>query len=446
MTEALDRVLRIPYLLPATLGLGLGLAVTVSPAVAIAAIGAVLLTAVAVWWPPVLVALSFMAMIFDKAGLTGAKVDDFPVTASKLAVAGSMAMWAAYTAVTRTRPLRWHPVLWAMVVMVLAALTSSAHANAFKAGKFVIFGLGMMTAMVALTYAVLSENRLRPLYRFMGAFFVAVLALAIVRSGGGTGEAARGTGTMGDPNEWATMILLLTPLLLGGLADDDGLVATPVRLGLVGLAPVAVLLTESRAALLCMVFVVPGTIWILRHRRGELALTGLVGAIAVPFALDLDKLLDRFWALIGRAEGKGGVTDSSLDERTELLHQGLDLFRDHWFIGSGPGTFEKATGFISPDGRLRPAHNTYLETAGEQGLVGLVPLAIFGLTIVAMVVYGLRDAQHEQGRARLLGAGLGLGAVALMAATLGLLTFAMFYLVLGFALALALQARRPALG
>lgn len=445
MNEAVDRLLRVPYLLPGLLGLAVGALVLGSPVLAVAAIGALVLTGLAMAWPPLLVALSFMAMIFDKAGLTGAKVDDFPVTASKLAVAGSMGLWTLYAAITRVRPLRWHPVLTAMGLMVVAALVSAAHANGFNTGKFVIFGLAMMTALVALTYIVLAESRLRGLYRFMSAFFIAVLALSIVRAGGGAGEAARGTGTMGDPNEWATMVLLLTPLLLGGLADEWGLLGSALRLGLLALAPVAVLKTESRAALLCSLFVVPGVLWVLRHHAKELVLAGVAGVLGLPLLLDLDALLDRFWALVGRAGGKGGVTDSSLDERTELLHQGLDLFRDHWFIGSGPGSFEKATGFVSPDGRLRPAHNTYLETAGEQGLVGLLPLALFGLTIAATVVYGLRAARHEQGRARLLGAALGVAAVALMAATLGLLTFAMFYLVLGFLLALAWNARRDPL-
>lgn len=444
MTEAIDRLFRVPYLIPATLGVTVGLAVTVSPRLALAALFAVGLAALAVWWPPILVAMSFMAMIFDKAGLTGAKVDDFPVTASKLAVAGAMGLWAAYTATTRERPLRWHPVLTTMVLMLAAALISSAHANAFKLGKFVIFGMGMMTALVALTYVVLADSRLRGLYRFMATFFIAVLALAILRGGGGAGEAARATGTMGDPNEWATMVLLLTPLLLGGLADEPGLAGVVLRLGLVGLAPLAILKSESRAALLCMTLITPGILWVLRRRQLELGVAGVAGAVAVPLFLDLPALLDRFWALLGRAGGQGGVDDSSLDERTELLRQGIDLFRDHWFIGSGPGTFERATGYVSADGRLRPAHNTYLETAGEQGLVGLVPMALFGLAIAGTVWFGLQGAKDEQGRARLLGAGLGLLAFALMAATLGLLTFAMFYLALGFMLALAYKARSPA--
>ncbi len=434
-----------PLVLPVALGLGLGGLVTLSPPAAAVALVAVLVTTVSLRWPPVLVAFSFMAMIFDKAGLTGAKVADFPVTASKLAVGGSMAMWAAYTALTRERPLRWHPVLTAMLAMALAALVSATHANAMKVAKFVIFGLLMMNAMVALTYTMLAEQPLRGLYKFMAAFFVLVLVIAVVSAGGGAGEAARGTGTMGDPNEWATMVMLLTPLLLGGLADEPGWAGSGLRLSLLGLAPLSVLQTESRAALLCSVFVVPGVLWILRSRRGELAAIGLAGAIGAPLMLDLDAMFDRFGALVGRAGGQGGVDDASLDERTVLLKQGLDLFRDHWAMGSGPGSFGKATGYLSPEGKFRPAHNTYLETAGEQGLLGLVPLALFGVAIVVTVWFAWGAARNEQARARVLGAGLGIGAVALMAATLGLLTFAMFYLMLGVLLAVAHQARKAPL-
>mgnify|MGYP003886132705 CR=1 FL=1 len=84
-------------------------------------------------------------------------------------------------------------------------------------------------------------------------------------------------------------------------------------------------------------------------------------------------------------------------------------FRDNWLFGVGPGNFESATGFISEDGRLRPAHNTYLEIASEQGLVGLFPAVIFMLTVAYTLYRAYHGARRERDRARIFGIAVGLG-------------------------------------
>ena len=126
----------------------------------------------------------------------------------------------------------------------------------------------------------------------------------------------------------------------------------------------------------------------------------------------------------------------------------MDLFLENWLLGAGPGNFARATGFVSITGKLRPAHNSYLEVAGEMGLVGLVALAVFGLTVFASLWRSQALTPRTADRNRVLGAGLGLLALCLMAATLGLLTFSMAYLMLGLALAIGWQARleRPLVG
>jgi O-antigen ligase len=423
-------------------GLVLGVVAAVQPALAlVGAVGAGLGLG-AVRWPALVVAFMYLGMLFDRLGLTGVNVGDFPVTASKLSVGAGLGAWVLHAGLTSSRPLRWHPVLTALVGLIATTAVGIAVASTLALGKFTLYGLIMMLVMVALVYAILAEARLELLYRFMAVVLVAVLMAAIAQPNV-TGADGRVSGPMGDPNEWATTVLLVTPLLLGGLAGDDGMAGRVLRLLLVVLAPLAVLRSESRAALVALVVVSPALLYLLRSRRAELAVCGGALVVVGPFFLDLDNALRRFWQLVGSVSGRGGTHDDSFEERSELFRQGVALFRDHWLLGAGPGTFETATGFVSHQGTLRPAHNTYLEIAAEQGVVGLVPAAIFGLTVVWTLYKAWKGATRSSDRDRLLGAAIGLGAFALMAATLGLLTFAMGYFVLGFSLALAWQGGRP---
>jgi O-antigen ligase len=415
-----------------TVGFGLlvGLGLALRPGLGAVALGGGLLALAALRWPPLLVALMFTGILFDRIGLTGVKLADFPVTASKLTVLGSLGLWVLHAALYRTSPVRGHRVLTTMAVVVLSTGLSIAWSGTMKVGKFTLFGLGMMTVLVGLVYAVLTERSLQPLLRIFGLVFSVVLAFALLGGGGGSGEAARASGTMGDPNEWAAMVLLVVPFLLGGLARDPHPLIRPLRMGLFLMTPLAVLQSESRSALLVFALVLPGLLFLLRERRGELGLCAAAGVVAAPLVVDLSTA----FAHLGQ--------DGSISERTELLRQGRELFLEHWLLGAGPGNFSRATGFIGENGKLRPAHNTYLEVASEQGVVGLVPFAVCMVTVAVTLITAYRRAPTLEDRSRVGGAIVGLAAFALMAATLGLLTFSMAYLLLGLALAFVTQAER----
>ncbi len=407
--------------------------------VALAAIG--LMATVAVFGAPSLLVVGmFVGILFDKIGVTGFSVAKFPITASKLSVLGAIGAWGFYGLVTQVRAVRWHPVLTSMVVMVVASGVTLAATGTLQDGRFVLFGLLMMTVLVGLVYAIMSAFPMQPVYRILSIVLILALALTVLRGGGGVGESARSTGTFGDPNEWATMVLLLVPTLLGGVASEDGWFGRGLRVGLVGLLPLAVLQAGSRTALVVLVAITPLLLGVLWRRRGELLVVLGAGAIVAPFLVDGEVALRRFRSLWLSFTGQAVVGDQSLDERTELLHQALDLFTSNWFMGVGPGNFEKASGFVSVTGQLRPAHNTYLEIASEQGIVGLIPAIAFCGVIGWTLWRAWRGAPSRPHAERVLGAAAGLTALGLMAATLGLITFSMGYLVLGFALAVVTHA------
>lgn len=429
-------------LAPAGVGVAVGLGVAAQPTLAALAVVGLGVALLGVARPPLLVVGMWLGMLLDRLGTTGASVGVFPVTAAKLAVVATAGLWTVHVALRGVRLFRWHPVLGAMLGMVATTALCIAWSHSMEMGRFDLAGLGMMTVLVALVHAILAEADLAPLYRSIGLVFVIVLA-ASLPGGGGTGEAGRASGTMGDPNEWATIVLLVTPFLLGGLATDDGPGSRVLRMALVLLAPLAVLRTGSRAALVVGMLGFPACLYLLRHRRGELGLSAALAVLAAPLLLDLEAALSRFRLLIQGLRFGAQAEDPSLSERSELFRQGVELFRDHWLLGAGPGNFAIATGFVSTTGTLRPAHNTWLQIAGEQGIVGLAATAAFGAVVVVSLRRGLRDARGPEHASRVLGVALGLAALAAMATTLGLLLFSMAWLVLGFGLAVVHQARHP---
>lgn len=437
--SGLPRVASPRGLVSAGLGLAVGGLVALSPWLPPLLLGALAVTVAGLSSPTFLVGLMYVAMLFDQAGVAGVDVATLPVTASKLAVLGSIGMWVAHAALNKRPPVRWSPVLGGLLGMVAAIATTTAWAGTMATGIFDLAGVAMLTVLVGLVYAALAEERLEGLYRFC-ALALALILLANIAAARGGGRA---TGTMGDPNEWGAMLLLLTPWLLGGLATDRHWLARPLRLAMIGLPPVAVVMTQSRAAFVASLVLGPlCLLLLLRRHRGEILLAGLVGLVLTPLAVDLEAATRRYRTLLDKLGGAPVVEDNSLNERAELGRQAWDLFMDHWFVGVGPGNFQSKSGFIPHEGPLLPPHNTYLQVACEQGIVGLVALMAFGLLVSRHVARGWATARTEQGRSRLLGIGLGLAAIALMASTLGLLTLAMAYLVLGFGLAVLHQERR----
>lgn len=426
-------------IVPLVLGLGLGAALLMQAKLAIVAVGGIVLAWMGLMTPSTLVCLMFLGVLFDRLGVTGMKIGSFPVTASKLSVLGSIGLWTLHITLNRgPTPIRWHPILSAMLGVIASTGVCIAYANSMEEGKFTLYGLIMMTVLVTLVYAILSDLPLQPVYRFLGIVLIAALLASVRRPGAGEG---RVTGTMGDPNEWATSVLLLTPFVLGGLVDDVHWGASLLRMGLISLAPLGILLSESRTALVVSFLISPACIYLLRQRRAELLLCGGVGLVAAPIFVNIAAIFNRFEQLINNLRGGAAMIDYSLEERSELARQGKQLFLDNWLIGAGPGNFAKATGFISHEGTFRPAHNTYLEIASEQGIVGLIPTGIFLLTVLFSLWQSYQDASLPQHRHRVFGVAVGLGAFSLMAATLNLLTFSMGYLVLGCSMAIMYQAR-----
>ena len=426
-------------------GVVLGVLVTVKPALAIAAVGVVLVALGGLLSPAVLMGMIYSGILLDRLGSTGIAITGVPVTLSKLSVLAGLGMWVVHSVFAQRSLVRWHPVLTGLSLLVATMAVSHAHAGPTPRGFPELAGVLMLTVLALLVPSALAGADLQRLYRYMGlllagALVASLLNLVHVSHVAGT---PRGTGLMGDPNEWGAVIVLLTPIIIGGLADDEHWTARPLLFALLLFVPLGVLQTASRAALMVGILVMGGCVWMLRRYKGMIGLAALSALLTAPLVLDLEVAVKRYTALLIAAQGESLAQDGSLSERNELRHQAIDLFHDHWFVGVGPGNFGRASGYVPLEGNLQGAHNSYLQIAAEDGLLGLCALGVVALLMAGTFYVSVRYAADRRAANRVVGVAGGLGALALMSATLGLVTLSIGWFMLGFGLAVSTQARHP---
>ena len=220
----------------------------------------------------------------------------------------------------------------------------------------------------------------------------------------------------GTPNLVAAYLLVAGPLALALLRDS-----TSSRLPAVGLAAaviVAVFLTGARSSYLALgvaalaIALMSGQGQLRRwnaraaqsvRRRRALAFVPVL-AFAVA-ALLLPSVLHRF--------AQGGVT-----VRLDLWRAALDLFRTYPVTGGGPGTWVQlkveANAPGSPNLIFSNAHNMYLQTAAELGVVGIIAAVVLTVAVARRLLSG-RRAEDARTRHSVVAAVAGLAAFATLA-------------------------------
>jgi O-antigen ligase len=218
---------------------------------------------------------------------------------------------------------------------------------------------------------------------------------------------------------------------------------------------VAVAYTQSRAALiaLLLVAVAVGVLHGVRLRVLALAVCGVIalGSVVLPQSLQ-----QRVGALSDVASSGGGSLqessargDNSLRGRKSENLAGLQMWADHPLLGVGPDNFEvhyqrySAAIGIDPRAQGRGAHNLYLESLAETGVLGA--MAFLGVLWLALTG-AWRARSRLEGRDALLGEGLlmALSAFLICAVTLHSAYARYQWIFLGLGLAAGCLARRPA--
>lgn len=215
----------------------------------------------------------------------------------------------------------------------------------------------------------------------------------------GTVDAIRPTGPVRDPNYYCQILVpgfaLALGMSLGGQTRRwraAGLTVTVIII-------VAIMLTASRGGMLASAVAAVGLL--LVYRKTQYLFVVLVPVLAL--LLFVPSYLDRVSSLItsvaALASG-GSVTETSVSGRLAEMAAAAVLFAEHPLSGIGFGMFEGRYQDISANydmilrGEDRSAHSLYLETAAEQGAIGLA-------TLLFLLGASLRSVQLAYRRAKL---------------------------------------------
>ena len=274
-------------------------------------------------------------------------------------------------------------------VLVVSALAAAAHqAEA-------IDSLARPASGALLAWAVSAVCRTQRRWRLvlqtlaLGGFAIAFIAvaealriplvddwLASVHDGAvPIGDVPRAAATLSHPNEAAMLLELTLPLLVACAWTAAPRWRPPLTLAALGTF-LAIVLTFSRAgsiaAIVSLGLLAGLCVW--RSSRTRLVTLGVV-ALAVPLAVGwasvMDPGLDR--RLLA------GVDESSTAQppRTQFWSTALTMFSDHPLLGVGPDNFRwrfADYSGVAADNLGIHAHDQYLETLADTGVLGLATL------------------------------------------------------------------------
>lgn len=209
--------------------------------------------------------------------------------------------------------------------------------------------------------------------------------------------------TFGNPSAVMTASVLLAAPVVAHLAGGER-TSRIGALGVIALAAVVTILSGSRAGWLAIgiTVIVVGVLWLaptehraslvglVRSRSAQmLALAVLVLAAVGAFAVGPGLLL--------RASAGGEAV------RTDFYAESVRMFQSSPLVGTGPGTWVvERIAFTPPsetDYYVPHAHNIYLQTLAEFGLVGLLAGVVVVFALGRLLLGALRDP--DPGRRRM---------------------------------------------
>ena len=372
------------------------------------------------------IVLSFLELV---PGLTGPAF-----SLSKIAGGILVVSWLASASARGGRRKEFpaaHPLLGAILgLLVVWTLLSANWAEESTPAYVSAISFALDFMLFPIAYAAIRKPEdVRPL---LGAFLVGAAVAAIygviaqpnatslVTSATPAAGLNRLAGTIGDPNELAT-------LMAAGIGISTALILDSTRSMLVrGLSTaaalilfVAILITVSRGGMLALAAVMVAAVIFSTGRRRALAL-GLVVIVAALGAFFFSSVAsDGAWKRVIENDGGSG--------RTDIWAVGWRMVEDEPVLGVGGGNFQVASiHYLLAPGAIRfdeyvvdqpaVAHNAYLQVLAETGVVGL---SLFLLATVGAVACAaraqrmFRQAGNDQGA--LLAAGVLLGTLALLA-------------------------------
>jgi O-antigen ligase len=286
---------------------------------------------------------------------------------------------------------------WALVAFFVWAMLSLLWATSISASTTTLVRYAPNILLIPIAYTAIRTRRDVMLVFgaiVLGAIIAASFSFLQPPDPNTIEEGGRATGTVGDPNE-------LAALLLVGLTLSTGLVLGKGRAPLlrllagftIALCAGGIFLSLSRGGLIALgVVLVAGTFFAGRWR---VALTVMLVTVAAGGVL--------YFTTLAPLPARERITTSNGGSgRSDIWKLGLRMFRAHPITGVGAGNFS----VVSADYALQPGtlvradlvfaeapkitHNTYLQVLSEMGIPGLT---FFLLAVLSSLACSFRAAR-----------------------------------------------------
>jgi hypothetical protein len=211
-------------------------------------------------------------------------------------------------------------------------------------------------------------------------------------------EAGRIFGTFGQPNPYAGYLNLSLPLALALVAFARDARERWLAAGAAVLVLGAEALSASRGGLigLAAALVVIAAVGLRRERIAAILVGAgvIIGALALFTPLIPRRLTDLVLhpLRLDNVSPNAAITSANFSTMQRLAYwiAGLNMFAAHPILGVGAGNYDAAYARYAPNLGLWPeplghAHNYYINTAAETGLLGLAAFLVFagGALLVA---------------------------------------------------------------
>lgn len=303
--------------------------------------------------------------------------------AGLLALAGCVA-WVA----TSWRMRRLHG-FHIVTVIYLAVATLSLFWTANEQDSLRAVRTYAQSIMVVWMLWELGAERLR-LFHFATAYIAGawLAALSIFVSFSATNVAARARearfgGDNWDVNDLALVLALAIPLAFYVANQRVHWVNTWLARGYLMLAPIAIVLTSSRAGIVVMAIAFSGLPSFLRRQTPVTKLVTVLMFVVAAY-LAWNYAPQQSWNRIGTLVTSLRAGD--LNSRELVWQNGLRAFHSHYLVGVGAGAFQAGAQSCFD------AHNTFLAVLVEQGLVGFSMFSV----LLGFVVYSVTRLRGDE--------------------------------------------------
>jgi hypothetical protein len=280
-----------------------------------------------------------------------------------------------------SRPREVNLILLLMLGVLLSIPFADDRVNSWNG--FVDF-LKVVLIFIVMVNVLRTETRWKFLVVLLLAIscFLGVGAVNNYLTGTKLIEGSRAMGVVGNlflnPNDLALHLVTMIPLSVGMFLSTRNPLMKVFYAAAVGMMLAGIMVTQSRAGLLGLLFAASVLVWkLVRNRTLALAAILVVGAALIALAPSV--LMNRFGSVIDAQKY------TSVDSRKDDLKRSILVTLRHPLFGIG------IDNFYLRSNRALATHNSYTQVSSEVGIASMVVYVMFLLTPLKR----LRRVEHE---------------------------------------------------